>query len=116
MVRPGSLQQSDANPMSVEVYVSVSSTLKYQRCGNLCFWKFVSLHPICKIEVHLRPESFLSIRLHASYYRLPLWRSVVVQYIEPEPLPYLNFRLHLNSLYVLSFLLAARFCTKVCVS
>src|SRR5215469_4866637 len=98
MVRPGSLQQSDANPMSVEVYVSVSSTLKLQRCRNLCFWEFVSLHPICKIEVHLRPESFLSVGVHASYYRLPLWRSVVGQYIELETLPYLNFRLHFELL------------------
>src|SRR5262249_26105027 len=79
MVRPGSLQQSDANPMSVEVWVSVSSALKLQHCWNLCFWKFVSLHPICKIEVHLRPESFLSIGVHARYYRLPLWRGVVGQ-------------------------------------
>src|SRR5215471_573367 len=94
-----SRQQSDANLTSVEVYVSVSSTLKLQRCRNLCFWKFVSLHPICKIEAHLRPESFLAIREYASYYRLPLWRRVVGQYIELETLPYLNFRLHLNSPY-----------------
>src|SRR5215469_5269455 len=106
MVRPGSLQQSDANPISVEVYVPVSSTLKHQRCRNLCFWKFVSLHPICKIEVRLCPESFLSIRVHASYYRLPLWRSVVGEYIELKTLPYLNFRLHW----------LPDFCTKVCVS
>src|SRR4030095_15273764 len=98
-----SLQQSDANLTSVEVYVSVSSTLKFQRCRSLCFWKFVSLHPICKIEVHLRPECLLSIREYASYYRLPLWRRVVGQYIELETLPYLNFRLHLNSPYILSF-------------
>src|SRR5262249_39722574 len=97
------LQQSDANRTSVEVYVSVSSTLKHQRCRNLCFWKFVSLHPICKIGFHLQPESFLSIREYASYYRLPLWRRFVGQYIELETLPYLNFRLHLNSWYVLSF-------------
>src|SRR5215831_13977226 len=95
-----SRQQSDANLASVEVYVSVSSTLKHQRCRNLCFWKFVSLHPICKIEFHLRPESFLSIREYASYYRLPLWRTVVGQYIELETLPDLNFGLHLNSLYI----------------
>src|ERR1700747_144258 len=93
-----SRQQSYANLTSVEVYVSVSSTLKHQRCRNPCFWKFVSLHPICKIEVHLRPECFLAIREYASYYRLPLWRTVVGQYIELETLPYLNFRLHLNSL------------------
>src|SRR6185503_2131674 len=98
-----SRQQSDANLTSVEVCVSVSSTLKHQRCRNPCFWKFVSLHPICKIEVHLRPESFFSIREYASYYRLPLWRIVVGQYLELETLPYLNFRLHLNSLSVLSF-------------
>ena len=49
------------------------------------------------MEFHLRPESFLSIREYASYYRLPLLRSVVGQYIELETLPYLNFRLHLNS-------------------
>src|SRR4029450_1660772 len=98
-----SLQQSDANETAVEVYVSVSSTLKHQRCRNLCFGKFVSLHPICKVEFHLRPESFLSIREYASYYRLPLWRRVVGQYIELETLPYLNFRLHLNSWFVLSF-------------
>src|SRR5262249_45711846 len=98
-----SLQQSDANPTSVEVYVSVSPALKFQSCRSLCFWKFVSLHPICKIELHLRPESFLSIREYASYYRQPLLRRVVGQYIELETLPYLNFRLHLNSLYVLSF-------------
>src|SRR5439155_11720290 len=72
-----SLEQSDANQTSVEVYVSVSSTLKLQRCRSLCFWKFLSLHPICKIEFHLRPESFLSIREHASYYRQPLLRRVV---------------------------------------
>ncbi len=66
-----SRQQSYANLTSVEVYVSVSSTLKHQRCRNPCFWKFVSLHPICKIEVHLRPECFLAIREYASYYRLP---------------------------------------------
>src|SRR5207253_4453123 len=96
-----SLQQSDANPTSVEVYVSVSSPLKLQCCRSLCFWKFVSLHPICKIEFHLRPESFLSIGEYASYYRQPLLRSVVGQHIELETLPYLNFRLHLNSLYVL---------------
>jgi len=54
----------------------------------------VSLHPICKIEFHLRPESFLSIREYASYYRLPLWRRVVRQCIELETLSYLNFRLH----------------------
>src|SRR5215469_3452897 len=76
---------------------------KHQRCRSLCFWKFVSLHPICKIEVHLLPESFLSIREYASYYRLPLLRRVVGQYIEIETLPYLNFGLHLKSLYVLSF-------------
>src|SRR5215475_5292323 len=81
-LRGRSLQQSDANQTSVEVYVSVSSTLKHQRCRNLCFWKFVSLHPICKIEVHLRPESFLYIRVHPSYYRLSLWSGVVGQYIE----------------------------------
>src|SRR5262245_56829143 len=93
-----SLQQSDANQTSVEVYVEVISSLKHQRCRNLCFWKFVSLHPICKKEVRLRPECFLSIREYASYYRLPLWRRVVGQYIELEPLPYLNFRLHLKLL------------------
>src|SRR6201988_2046938 len=98
-----SRQQSYANLTSVEVYVSVSSTLKHQRCRNPCFLKFLSLHPICKIEVHLRPECFLAIREYASYYCLPLWRTVVRQYIELETLPYLNFRLHLNSLYVLSF-------------
>src|SRR5690349_24869515 len=96
-----SLQQSDGDHASVEVYVSVSSTLKLQGCRSLCFWKFVSLHPICKIEFHLRPESLLSIREHASYYRQPLWRTVVGQCIELETLPYLNFRLHLNSLYSL---------------
>ena len=90
-----SRQQSYANLTSVEVYVSVSSTLKHQRCRNLCFWKFVRLHLICKIEFHLWPESLLSIREYASYYRLPLWRRVVGQYIELETLPYLNFRLHL---------------------
>jgi len=98
-----SRQQSYANLTSVEVYVSVSSTLKHQRCRNPCFWKFVSLHPICKVEVHFRPECFLAIREYASYYRLPLWRTVVGQYIELETLPYLNFRLQLNSFYVLSF-------------
>jgi hypothetical protein len=30
-----------------------------------------------KIKVYLRPESFLSIRKHASYYRLSFWRRVV---------------------------------------
>ena len=93
-----SRQQSYANLTSVEVYVSVSSTLKHQRCRNPCFWKFVSLHPICKIEVHLRAECFLAIREYASYYRLPLWRTVVGQYIELETLPYLNFRLQFELL------------------
>src|SRR5262245_66553206 len=92
-----SLQQSDANPTSVEVYVSVSSALKLQCCRSLCFWKFVSLHPICKVESHLRPESFLSIREYASYHCQPLMRRVVGQCIELETLPYLNFGLHLNS-------------------
>jgi len=98
-----SLQQSDANQTSVEVYVCVSSALKHQFCRNLFFWKFVSLDPICKKGVRLRPECFLSIREYASYYRLPLWRRVVGQYFELETLPYLNFRFHLTSLYVLSF-------------
>src|SRR5262245_10276641 len=102
-LRGRSLKQSDANQTSVEIYVSIISALKHQRCQSLCFWKFVSLHPICKIEVHLRPESFLFIREYASYYRLPLLRRVGGQYTELETLPYLNFRLHLNSLYVLSF-------------
>src|SRR5215468_11296313 len=93
-----SLQQSDANLTSVEVYVSVSSALKLQCCRSLCFWKFVSLHPICEIEFHLRPESFLSIREHASYDRQSLLRRAVGHCIELETLPYLNFRLHLNSL------------------
>src|SRR5690348_18408947 len=92
-----SRQQSYTNLTSVKVYVSVSSTLKHQRCRNPCFWKFVSLNPICKIEVHLRPECFLFIREDASYYRLPLLRRVVGQYLELETLSYLNFRLHLNS-------------------
>src|SRR5437588_12319240 len=96
-----SLQQSDGNLTSVEIYVSVNPALKHQRCRNLCFWKFVSLHQICKIEVHLRPESFLSIRKYASYYGLPLLGRVVGQYVELETLPYLNYRLHLNSLLVL---------------
>src|SRR5215475_10159916 len=98
-----SLQQSDANRTSVEVYVSVSSTLKHQRCRSLCFWKFVSLHPICKIEVHLGPESFLSIRKDASYDCLPLLRQVVGLYIEFETLAYLDFRLHLSSLILLGW-------------
>src|SRR5215470_17006041 len=93
-----SLQQSDANLTSVEVYVSVSSALKLQCCRSLCFWKFVSLHPVCKIELHLWPESFLSIREYASYYRQPLLRRVGGQYIELETLPYLNFRLHFELL------------------
>ena len=94
-----SLQQSDGNLTSVEIYVSVNPALKHQRCRSLCFWKFASLHPICKIEVHLWPESFLSIRKYASYYGLPLLRRVVGQYVELETLPYPNFRLHhLNSL------------------
>jgi len=67
MCKDASLRQSDANYTPVEVYISVSSTLKHQRCGRLFLWNFVSLHPICKIEVHLRPESFLSIREYASY-------------------------------------------------
>jgi len=64
-----SIQQSDANQTSVEVCISVSSTFKHQ---PLCFWKFVSLPPRCKIEFHVWPESLLSIREYASYYRLPL--------------------------------------------
>src|SRR5438309_2861577 len=100
MFRSGrSLQQSDGNLTSVEIYVSVNSALKHQGRRSLCFWNFVSLHPICKIEVHLRPESFLSIRKYASYYGLPLLRRLVGQYVELETLPYPNFRLHhLNSL------------------
>src|SRR6185295_1920548 len=98
-----SRQQSDAYLTSVEICVSVSSTLKHQRCRNLCFWKFVSLHPIRKKEFHFRPESFLSIGEYAGYYRLPLRRRVVGQYVERETLPYLDFRLHLNSSHVLSF-------------
>ena len=98
-----SLQQSDSNLTSVEIYVSVNSTLKHQRCRSLCFWKFAGFHPICKIEVHLWPESFLSIRKYASYDGLPLLRRVVGQYLELETLPYLDFRLHLNSLYGLGF-------------
>src|SRR5437660_11897888 len=74
-----SLQQSDGNHTSIEVYISINPALKQQRCRNLCFWKFVSLHPICKIEVHLRSESFLSIRKYASYYGLPLLGRVVGQ-------------------------------------
>src|SRR5215831_7162785 len=81
-----SLQQSDANPTSVEVYISVSSALKLQCSRSLCLWKFVSLHPICKIEFHLRPEPFLPVREHAGYYRQPLLRRVVGQY-ELEMLP-----------------------------
>ena len=57
----------------------------------------MSLHPICKIEIDLRPESLLSIRQYASYNRQPLLRRLVGQYIEVETLPYLNFRLHSNS-------------------
>ena len=91
-----SLQQSDANLTSIEVYVSVSSALKLQCCRSLCFWKFVSLYPICKIEFHLRAISFLPIGEYASYYRLPLLRRVVGQYVELETLPYLDFRLHLT--------------------
>src|ERR1044071_6083417 len=98
-----SVQHSDSDHTSVEVWVSVSSTLEHQRCRNLCFWKFVSLHPIGKKEFHFRPESFLSIGEYASYYRLPLWRRVVRRYVELETLPYLDFRLHLNSSHVLSF-------------
>src|SRR5215471_897234 len=81
-----SLEQSDANLTSVEVYVSVSSALKLQCCWSLCFWKFVSLHPVCKIEFHLRAKSFLPVREYASYYRQPLLRRVVGQY-ELETLP-----------------------------
>src|SRR5207248_7121119 len=90
------------NLTSVEIYVSVNSAFKHQGCRSLGFWKFVSLDPIRKIEVHLRPESFLSIRKYASYYGLPLLRRVVGQYVELETLPYLNFRLHLNSLFAAS--------------
>src|SRR5690242_16299070 len=57
-----SLQHSDANLTSVEVYVVVNSTLKHQRRRRLFFWKFVSFHPICKIEFRLRTEAFLFIR------------------------------------------------------
>ena len=93
-----SRQQSYFNLTSVEIYLFVSSTLKHQCCRKLCLWKFVSLHPICKIQVHLRPECFLSIRQYASYYRLPFWRMVVVQYFELETLPFLNFLLHFEFL------------------
>src|SRR4029077_19790771 len=91
-----SRQQSYANLTSIEVYVSVSSTLKHQRCRNPCFWKFVSLHPICKIEVHLWPECFLAIREYASYYRLPLWRTVVRFETELNSFP--NFRTSIDGL------------------
>src|SRR5207248_10066367 len=97
-----SIQQGDGNLTSVEIYSSVNSTLKYQGCRSLCFWNFVSLHPICKIEVHLGPESLLSIRKYASNYGLPLFGRVVGQYVELETLAYLNFRLHLNSLFAAS--------------
>src|SRR5205823_9467383 len=80
----------------------VNSALKHQSCRSVCFWKFVSLDPIRKIEVHLRPESFLSVRKYASYYGLPLLRRFVGQHVELETLPYLNFRLHLNSLVAAS--------------
>src|SRR5262249_40608591 len=40
------LQHGDADQTSVEIRVPVSSTLEHQCCRNLCFWKFVSLHPI----------------------------------------------------------------------
>ena len=59
-----SIQQSDNNHTAVEVYVSVNSTLKHQHRRSLGFWKFLSLHPICKIVVHLRPG-------FASYYANP---------------------------------------------
>src|SRR5438874_12696638 len=103
MFRSGrSLQQGDGNLTSVEIYVSVNSALKHQGCRSLCFWKFVSLDPIRKIEVHLRPESFLSVRKYASYYGLPLLRRGVGPCVELKTLPYLNFRLHLNSLFAAS--------------
>src|SRR4030095_11030276 len=71
MFRGGrSLQQSDVNDTPVEVYVSVNSTLKNQRCRSICFWKLVSLHPISKIKVYLRPHPLPSIRKHARYYPL----------------------------------------------
>src|SRR3954462_13871292 len=98
-----SLQHGDANLTPVEVDVVVNSTLKHQGRRSLCFWKFVSLHPICKIEFHLRPEPFLSIREYASHYRRPLFRRVVGQYTELETLPYPNFRLHLNPFNVFCF-------------
>src|SRR5205814_5705426 len=94
---PGSLQQRDAHHLSVEVYIAVISTLKHQRCRSRCFWKFVRLHPVGKIVVHLRPHSFLSIREYASYYRLPFLRRVGGQYRERETLPYRNCRFHVNS-------------------
>src|SRR5436309_2980193 len=93
---PGSLQQRDAHHLSVEIYVAVISTLKHQRCRSRCCWKFLRLHPIGKIVVHLRPHSFLSIREYASYYRLPLLRRVGGQYRERETLPYRNFRFHVK--------------------
>src|SRR5436190_15997435 len=58
------LHQSDGNHTSVEVYVSVISTLKHQRCRIFCFWKFVSLHP--RSEEHtseLQSHSDLVCRL-----------------------------------------------------
>src|SRR5262249_31805188 len=99
-----SLQHSDANLTSVEIYVVVNSTLKHQRRRRLCFWKFVSFHPICKIEFHLRPEALLFIREYASYYRRPLFRRIVSQCIELESLPYLYFGLHLNPFNALTLL------------
>src|SRR5205085_12190322 len=99
MFRSGrSLQQSDGNLTSVEIYVSVNSALKHQGRRSLCFWNFVSLHPVCKIEVHLRPESFLSIRKYASDYGPPLLRWLVGQYLELDTLPYPNLRMHFTSL------------------
>src|SRR3954470_11654519 len=92
-----SLQQRDAHHISVEVDASVISPLTHQRRRRLCFRKFVRLHPISKIVVPLRPESFLGIREYASYYRLPLLRRVGGQYGERETLPYLDFRFHLHS-------------------
>jgi hypothetical protein len=75
-----SRQQSYANLTSVEVYVSVSSTLKHQRCLNPCFWKFVSLHPIIELffralKQSLRVKTFVGTSAQAL--KTQLWTALI---------------------------------------
>src|SRR5579859_7727 len=36
--------------------ISINSAPKYQRCRSLCFWKFVSLHPLALLARGMDPN------------------------------------------------------------